>query len=69
MSTLRTHKDYVSCLAYASEKHQLVSGGYDEQIFLWDVEVNLIEVFPYCKGQRICCQNFTNSLVSTTSNC
>ena len=39
MSTLRTHKDYVSCLAYASHKHQLVSGGYDEQIFLWDVEV------------------------------
>jgi WD40 repeat protein len=38
MSTLRTHKDYVACLAYSAKRNQLVSGGYDDQIFLWDVK-------------------------------
>ncbi|XP_031553302.1 WD repeat-containing protein 48-like [Actinia tenebrosa] len=37
MSTLRTHKDYVKALAYASDKEQVASGGLDKQIFLWDV--------------------------------
>jgi len=37
MSTLRTHKDYVKTLAYASHKEQVASGGLDKQIFVWDV--------------------------------
>ncbi|EDO41779.1 predicted protein [Nematostella vectensis] len=37
MSTLRTHKDYVQALAYASCKEHVASGGLDKQIFLWDV--------------------------------
>jgi len=37
MSTLRTHKDYVKALAYASSKELVASGGLDRQIFLWDV--------------------------------
>lgn len=38
MSTLRTHKDYVKALAYASSKELVASGGLDRQIFLWDVK-------------------------------
>ncbi|KAI1284988.1 WD repeat-containing protein 48 [Halotydeus destructor] len=38
MSTLRTHKDYVKCLAYAKDKEQVASAGLDRQIFLWDVQ-------------------------------
>ncbi|XP_065651987.1 WD repeat-containing protein 48 isoform X3 [Hydra vulgaris] len=38
-STLRTHKDYVKALAYAKDKELVASGGYDKQIFLWDVNV------------------------------
>ena len=38
-STLRTHKDYVKALAYAQDKELVASGGYDKQIFLWDVNV------------------------------
>ena len=37
MSTLRTHKDYVKALAYARHKEQVASGGFDKQIFIWDV--------------------------------
>ena len=37
MSTLRTHKDYVKSLAYASSREMVASGGLDRQIFLWDV--------------------------------
>ncbi|CAG2116054.1 unnamed protein product, partial [Medioppia subpectinata] len=37
MSTLRTHKDYVKCLAYARDKEQVASAGLDRAIFLWDV--------------------------------
>ena len=37
MSTLRTHKDYVKALAYASHRELVASGGLDRQIFLWDV--------------------------------
>jgi WD repeat-containing protein 48 len=39
MSTLRTHKDFVKCLAYAKDKEQVASGGFDNNIFLWDVNV------------------------------
>ena len=39
MSTLRTHKDYVKALAYAQDKEMVASGGFDRQIFLWDVNV------------------------------
>ncbi|XP_015775077.1 PREDICTED: WD repeat-containing protein 48-like [Acropora digitifera] len=38
MSTLRTHKDYVKALAYASCRELVASGGLDRQIFLWDVK-------------------------------
>ena len=37
MSTLRTHKDYVKCLAYAKHKEEVASSGLDRQIFIWDV--------------------------------
>ncbi|GMS89363.1 hypothetical protein PENTCL1PPCAC_11538 [Pristionchus entomophagus] len=37
MSTLRTHKDYVSCLAYAKETERAASAGFDQSIFLWDI--------------------------------
>ncbi|KAK5985520.1 WD repeat-containing protein 48 [Trichostrongylus colubriformis] len=37
MSTLRTHKDYVSCLAYAKEHERAASAGYDQSIYLWDI--------------------------------
>nr|CDJ97998.1 WD40 repeat domain containing protein [Haemonchus contortus] len=37
MSTLRTHKDYVSCLAYAREHEKAASAGYDQSIYLWDI--------------------------------
>ncbi|CAB3360713.1 Hypothetical predicted protein [Cloeon dipterum] len=37
MSTLRTHKDYVKALAYAKDKEQVASAGFDRAIFLWDV--------------------------------
>uniref|UniRef100_A0A1I7X572 WD repeat-containing protein 48 homolog n=1 Tax=Heterorhabditis bacteriophora TaxID=37862 RepID=A0A1I7X572_HETBA len=37
MSTLRTHKDYVSCLAYAREQERAASAGYDQAIYLWDI--------------------------------
>ncbi|XP_062585937.1 WD repeat-containing protein 48-like [Saccostrea cucullata] len=37
MSTLRTHNDYVKCLAYAKDKEQAASAGLDSAIFLWDV--------------------------------
>ena len=39
MSTLRTHKDYVKALAYAKDRELVASGGFDKQIFLWDVNV------------------------------
>lgn len=38
MSTLRTHKDCVRALAYASEPLELVaSSGLDRCVYLWDV--------------------------------
>ncbi|KIH53821.1 WD domain, G-beta repeat protein [Ancylostoma duodenale] len=37
MSTLRTHKDYVSCLAYAKEHERAASAGYDQSVYLWDI--------------------------------
>ena len=39
MSTLRTHKDYVKALAYAKDRELVASGGFDKQIFLWDVNI------------------------------
>ncbi|CAI4231498.1 unnamed protein product [Auanema sp. JU1783] len=38
MSTLRTHKDYVSCMAYAKELEKAASAGFDQSIYLWDIE-------------------------------
>lgn len=38
MSTLRTHKDCVRALAYASEPQEMVaSSGLDRCVYLWDV--------------------------------
>lgn len=37
MSTLRTHRDYVRALAYASDIEMVASGGFDQLIYLWDV--------------------------------
>lgn len=37
MSTLRTHRDYVQALAYAKDREQVASAGFDKAIFLWDV--------------------------------
>ncbi|KAF7281811.1 WD repeat-containing protein 48 homolog [Rhynchophorus ferrugineus] len=37
MSTLRTHKDYVKALAYAKDKEQVASAGFDKSIYLWDI--------------------------------
>ncbi|CAJ0572142.1 unnamed protein product, partial [Mesorhabditis spiculigera] len=38
MSTLRTHVDYVSALAYAKESERVASAGFDNCVYLWDVE-------------------------------
>lgn len=38
LSTLRSHKDYVKCLAYAKEKQVVASAGFDRMIYLWDVQ-------------------------------
>lgn len=32
-------QDFVKCLAYAKDKEQVASGGFDNNIFLWDVNV------------------------------
>ena len=32
-------KDFVKCLAYAKDKEQVASGGFDNNIFLWDINV------------------------------
>lgn len=37
MSTLRTHKDYVRALAYAKDREQVASAGFDKSIYLWDI--------------------------------
>lgn len=37
MSTLRTHSDYVRCLAYASDVEIVASGGLDKLLYLWDI--------------------------------
>ncbi|XP_050307779.1 WD repeat-containing protein 48 homolog [Anthonomus grandis grandis] len=37
MSTLRTHKDYVKALAYAKDREQVASAGFDKSIYLWDI--------------------------------
>lgn len=36
-STLKPHKDYVQCLAYSSGTNNVVSGGLDHNLFLWDI--------------------------------
>uniref|UniRef100_A0AC34Q1X5 WD repeat-containing protein 48 homolog n=1 Tax=Panagrolaimus sp. JU765 TaxID=591449 RepID=A0AC34Q1X5_9BILA len=38
MSTLRTHRDYVRCLAYAKNVELIASAGLDHCIYLWTVE-------------------------------
>ena len=40
-STLRTHKDYVRCLAYAPGTETVVSAGLDCAIYLWDISTLL----------------------------
>ncbi|XP_052718579.1 WD repeat-containing protein 48-like [Crassostrea angulata] len=38
MATLRPHRDYVKCLAYAKDVEVVASAGLDKTIYLWDVE-------------------------------
>lgn len=38
LSTLRSHKDYARCLAYAKDKDVVASAGFDRMIYLWDVQ-------------------------------
>lgn len=38
LSTLRSHKDYAKCLAYAKDREIVASAGYDRMIYLWDIQ-------------------------------
>ena len=38
LSTLRSHKDYAKCLAYARDKEVVASAGFDRMIYLWDIQ-------------------------------
>lgn len=38
LSTLRSHKDYAKCLAYAKDREVVASAGYDRMIYLWDIQ-------------------------------
>lgn len=38
LSTLRSHKDYAKCLAYAKEREIVASAGLDRMIYLWDIQ-------------------------------
>lgn len=38
LSTLRSHKDYAKCLAYAKDKEVVASAGFDRMIYLWDIQ-------------------------------
>lgn len=38
LSTLRSHKDYAKCLAYAKDREVVASAGFDCMIYLWDVQ-------------------------------
>lgn len=38
LSTLRSHKDYATCLAYARDKEVVASAGFDRMIYLWDIQ-------------------------------
>ncbi|KAG9508421.1 WD repeat-containing protein 48-like protein, partial [Fragariocoptes setiger] len=37
LSTLRSHRDYVKCLAYAQDKEYVASACFEGVIYLWDV--------------------------------
>lgn len=38
LSTLKSHKDYAKCLAYAKDREVVASAGLDQMIFLWDIQ-------------------------------
>lgn len=38
LSTLRSHKDYAKCLAYAKDKELVATAGLDRMIYLWDIQ-------------------------------
>lgn len=38
LSTLRSHKDYAKCLAYAKDREVIASAGFDRMIYLWDIQ-------------------------------
>uniref|UniRef100_A0A1I7T2C8 WD_REPEATS_REGION domain-containing protein n=1 Tax=Caenorhabditis tropicalis TaxID=1561998 RepID=A0A1I7T2C8_9PELO len=48
---IRTHKDYVSCLAYASGVEKAISASFDNNIFAYDINANFKTVnnFTGCK--------------------
>lgn len=63
MSTLRTHKDYVKVLAYAKDKEQIASAGFDHSIILWDVntlaalttsKTTVTSKFPSITNNSVC---------------
>lgn len=42
MFILRIYKDYVKVFVYVSQKELVVFGGFDRQIFLWDVNILIV---------------------------
>lgn len=38
LSTLRSHKDYVKCLAVSDDRGIVASAGFDRMIYVWDVQ-------------------------------
>lgn len=38
LSTLKSHKDYAKCLAYAKDREVVASAGFDRMIYLWDIQ-------------------------------
>jgi len=68
LSTLRTHKDYVSCLAYSTERNQVFSGGFDNQVYLWDMQALTALTI---ENSTITCTNLSgahNSIYSIDTN-
>jgi WD repeat-containing protein 48 len=50
IDSLKSHNDYVKCLAYAKDKEVLISGGFDKNIFIWDLTT--LSVHPNTSSLR-----------------
>uniref|UniRef100_A0A8R1E608 WD_REPEATS_REGION domain-containing protein n=1 Tax=Caenorhabditis japonica TaxID=281687 RepID=A0A8R1E608_CAEJA len=57
---LKTHKDYVSCMAYAPLAQKAVSASFDQNIFVYDIDANFKTV-----QQIMGCKNSIYSLACT----